>query len=355
MRRALSWKFLFYDLILPMLRILGPVRADAVLGRLGCFMSWAIPGRRRVMIEALRRGSDALDASWPVQTLVPQLAADVARFRARDYPLDHLEDDEVLTRFKVRGATRLNAALQRGEGAILVGCHFGAHIAALHWFYRRTIPLRVFAQRPRHVSSVLNRVFDTEGPHAQADLFVRRDLDPATSARRILFARDAIRDGLAIYLNGDIPWEGNNTRRGTLLGHSRQFLSIWVDLAVLTGAPVFWVFCTHEAGGRFALDIEQVGPIRAKEEASTIDRYFHELNARIANDPTEAVAHLLWPCYTQPPATAPRSLNPQGIRSSRARPAGQGRNRSRTGWTPIPGKSSDSALRPPSSARTTSA
>ena len=35
LRRILSWKFVFYDLILPVLRRLGPARGDAVLGFLG--------------------------------------------------------------------------------------------------------------------------------------------------------------------------------------------------------------------------------------------------------------------------------------------------------------------------------
>ena len=82
----------------------------------------------------------------------------------------------------------------------------------------------------------------------------------------MLRARAALRDGLAIYLYGDIPWHGPNTRPGRLLGHSRRFLAIWTDLAVLTRAPVFLVFCTHLPGGRFALEIEAVGQLHRGEE-----------------------------------------------------------------------------------------
>ena len=137
-------------------------------------------------MRALRRHGDALEADWPLEATWPALAANTARFLARDYPLDRQPDAEVLARFDVHGYGRLQSALDGGRGAILVGSHLGAHIAGVHWLYRRGVPLRLLVQRPRHVSHELNRRFDMGGPHPQSELFLRRDLTPCGAVERLL-------------------------------------------------------------------------------------------------------------------------------------------------------------------------
>jgi lauroyl/myristoyl acyltransferase len=300
----LSWKFVFYDLLLPALRALGPARGDRILGRLGRLALALQPRRRARFRSALRRASTALDADWPIEATWPALAANTARFLARDYPLDSQPDETVLARFDVRGYERLCVAMERGRGAILVGSHLGAHIAGVHWLYRRGLPLRLLVQRPRHVSRELNRRFDADGPHPQSELFLRRDLSPAVAVERVLRARAALRDGLAIYMNGDNPWCGPNTCPGRLMGRTHRMLAIWTELAVLTQAPVFLVFCTHAPAGRFTLDIEPLGWLRPGEEPVAVADYLRQLEARIANSPADAVAHLVWPCYEPRPHTS---------------------------------------------------
>ena len=113
------------------------------------------------------------------------LAANTARFLARDYPLDRQPDEAVLKRFDVRGFERLFTTLNEGHGAILVGSHLGAHIAGLHWLFRRGLPLRLLVQRPRHVSRELNHRFDAGGIHPQVEMFLRRDLSPAVAIERV--------------------------------------------------------------------------------------------------------------------------------------------------------------------------
>ena len=299
-RRILSWKFVFYDLLLPALRGLGPARGDAILGWFGRLAIMLRPGRSQRIRAALERAGTALDAEWPIETTWPALAANTARFLARDYLLDCQTDLAVLSRFEVRGYERLSATLADGRGAILVGSHLGAHIAGVHWLFRRGVPLRLLVQRPRHVSGELNRRFDACNLHPQAEMFLRRDLSPAVAVERVFRARSALRDGLAIYLNGDIPWSGPNTCPGTLLGRPQRLLAIWTELAVLTGTPVFLVFCTHLPGGRFALEIEAIGHLRPGEEETAVADYLKQLEARIATRPADAVAHLLWPCYESP-------------------------------------------------------
>jgi phosphatidylinositol dimannoside acyltransferase len=313
LRKVLSWKFVFYDRILPVLRWLGPARCDWILGLLGRLALTILPRRRARLRSALRDAEAALDADWPMETTWPALASNTARFLARDYPLDRKSDEAILARFDVRGYERLSAAMDAGRGAILVGSHLGAHIAGVHWLYRRGVPLRLLVQRPRHVSRELNRRFDADGPHPQAELFLRRDLSPTVAVERVLRARAALRDGLAVYLNGDIPWSGPNTCPGRLLGRHHRLLAIWTELAVLTHAPVFLVFCTHAAGGRFALEFEPMGWLRAGEEQIAVSDYLKQLESRIANSPADAVAHLVWPCY------APRPITTRGTDTSRGR------------------------------------
>ncbi len=317
LRRIMSWKFVFYELLLPILRRLGPVRGDGLLGLLGWLAMKARPQRGARLRDALARARIALDADWPIESTWSNLAANTARFLARDYPLDRQPDEAVLRRFDVRGFERLSATLEDSHGAILVGSHLGAHIAGLHWLFRRGLPLRLLVQRPRHVSRELDRRFDAGGVHPQTDMFLRRDLSPAIAIERVFRARAALRDGMAIYLNGDIPWTGPNTCSGRLLGRSQRLLAIWTELAVLTGAPVFFLFCTLLPGGRFALEIEAMGHLRPGEEQTAIADYLKQLEARIATSPADAVAYLDWPCYQSPPTPQRQVRGRRRVSSSR--------------------------------------
>ena len=61
-RDVLTWKTYFYNMLLPVLRRLGPAAGDAILGALGRFVAFAWPQRRRELNGALRRlGTDPGD------------------------------------------------------------------------------------------------------------------------------------------------------------------------------------------------------------------------------------------------------------------------------------------------------
>jgi phosphatidylinositol dimannoside acyltransferase len=300
-RDILSWKFLFYYVLLPALRLLGPAGCDAVLSGLGRAVGALWLPRRWEHITALRRVRHALSADWSPEALRPELAAATARYLARDYPLDGISDAALGDQFEVEGLEPLQAALERKQGAIVVGSHLGGHIAGLHALFRLGVPLRLLVQRPGHVSAALNRQFDrSDVPYPQSGFFVRRALSPVVAVERILRARSALRDGLAVYLTADIPWDGPNSRPGRLLGQTHRFLSVWADLAVHTRVPVFLVFCNHRGGGRYALTIDPSWMLGRGDESAAVVRYFDRLERAIAADPADAVAHLLWPCYGPP-------------------------------------------------------
>jgi lauroyl/myristoyl acyltransferase len=302
-RRFFTWKFHFYELLLPILRGLGPARFDAVVRAVGAASTFIRPGRRARLKAAVSAADAALDLGHDADGRSrfdwTGLAANAARFTARDYALDVPDDAEVLNRFDVDGYDEFREELARGDGAILVGSHLGAHIAGMHWLFRNNLPIRALVQRPKHVSNYLERQFDaTDEPYPQRDFFLRKDLSATAAVERIMQARSALRGGMMIYLNGDIVWEGSNTRTCRLLGRDHQFLAIWNELAALTRSPVFFVFCTHRPGGRFALEFKNFGRTRSGEQDRALAAYLSELEAQVAADPSEAVAYLTWPCYT---------------------------------------------------------
>jgi hypothetical protein len=166
-------------------------------------------------------------------------------------------------------------------------------------------------QRPQHVSALLNRQFDVaDGPHPQQGFFVRRRLTPEEASKRIFRTRSALRDGLVVYLKGDVPWTGPNTRPGRLFGYERSFQSLWADFAALFRAPVVAVFCTHRPSGRYALTFDPHLTVVRGEEGPAFQHYLARLDAEIAAHPADAVAHLLWPCYGPDQDAPPRSTPP---------------------------------------------
>jgi lauroyl/myristoyl acyltransferase len=305
LRHLLSWKSLFYDAALPPLRALGPARGDALLGTLGRLVSMCQPGRRAQIEASVARAKEALGAGWDVAATARALAANIPRYLARDYPIDGAEDAHILSRFDVAGARHLDDALAAGRGVIVVGSHLGAHVAGLHWLYRRGVPFRLLVQRPGHVSRSLKTRFDDDGPHPQPRLFLRRGLATGDAAERLLRAHSALRDGYAVYLNGDIPWPGPNARPGRFLGRDRAFLAIWADLAILSRAPALFVTCTHLPRGRYSLEISPPFDLRAGDEPAAVASYLARLESAIRAHPADAVAHLTWPCFGPEPAPMP--------------------------------------------------
>ena len=212
-RRFFTWKFHFYEVLLPMLRCLGPARFDSVVRTVGAASTFIRPGRRGRLKSAVSAAEAALDLDRAAEGRSrfdwTGLAANAARFTARDYALDVSDDDDVLSRFDVEGYDEFREELARGDGAILVGSHLARHIAGMHWLFRNNLPIRALVQRPKHVSNYLERQFDaTDEPYPQRDFFLRKDLSASAAVERIMQARSALRGGMMIYLNGDIVWEG---------------------------------------------------------------------------------------------------------------------------------------------------
>ena len=310
LRRALSWKSWFYRVLIPALRRLGPARADAALGGLGRLVVAGRPRLRRAVASGVARARDVLGADWDEAATRRALAGHLGRIAARDLPLDGLDDAALLDRFDAAGAGHLDAALARGRGAIVVGSHLGAHLPAMGWLDRQGAPLRLLVQRPKHVSAGLHRAFDRGGPRPQAGFTLRRAMTPAEAAARVLNARAALREGMIVYLGGDILWPGPNCRPGRFLGVDRTWLAVWADLAALTGAPVVFLFASHAPGGRYALTLDPPRAVTPGGEGDAVAAFLARLEAEIRRHPADAAAHLLWPCFG-PPAASVAAADPR--------------------------------------------
>jgi lauroyl/myristoyl acyltransferase len=296
-RHTLGWKQLFYDGLLPVLRRLGPGACDRALTTLGRIA--ALPRRQR-LTESLRRIRAAVGAEWHPPAVRSNLAANHARFAARDYLLEHTSDADFASRFDVVGFEHLQVALGSGRGAILVGSHLGAYLAAVHWLVRHELPIRFLVQRPRHVSPSLHHGFDRAGGrHPQSAYFLRRDLPPAEAAQRLVRAHAALRDGMAVYLSGDVPWPSRRARSARFLGVERPFLATWAELASLTASPVIPLFCTHLPASRYRLEFFPPQYVSPAQESAAVAGYLAVLEAAIAAHPHEAIAYLTWPCFAR--------------------------------------------------------
>ena len=285
----IGWKPVFYDAILPMLRCLGPSRCDAALGILGRAVS-ALSSR-----DAIASANAALQADWDLAKTQSSLNANVSRFAARDYPLDGLSDPQCFDRFDVHGYEHFESARDRGRGVIILGCHLGAYLSGIHWLFRRGVSLRLLAQRPSHVSRYLQAMLDRDDvAHPQSGFSLRRRMPAGEGAGRLVRARAALKDGLAVYVCGDIPWPSSQARTGRFLGQDRPFQAVWADLAEITGAAIVPIFSHHEPNGRYAITFEPPFPPDPK---TAVPRYLKRLEAEILARPSEAVAYLTWPCY----------------------------------------------------------
>jgi lauroyl/myristoyl acyltransferase len=288
--------------MLPALRRLGPEGCDASLVAIGHTLArW--PARSRRIDHRLRAARTALGAGWDLDAVRYELAGNLARFAARDCPLEGVDDSRMLARFDIAGIEHLDGVLADGRGAILLGGHFGAYLSAMHWLVRRRVPMRAMVQRPRHVSTELAEWFDRAGTlddadcpgrHPQIGFFLRRSMPPGEGVLRVLRARSALVQGMAIFINGDVAWDAGCSRPGRLLGRRARYQSAWADLAVITRAPVLPIFCSHRPGGRFSMTIDPPWSLSPGSQQAAVDRYLDRLESAIVAEPAEAIAHLLW-------------------------------------------------------------
>lgn len=287
------------QVILPLLRLLPPRTASCMVARLG-EAEFAInrPLRHR-FDEALQRGARYFGCDWDVASVGKELAGNHLRWRARDLLLDGLPNETVAPMFTVKGRENLDSALAKNKGVLLLFNHFGACLMPAHWLVREGYPLRWFTERPRHISKLVERSFQTEGPLGQAKLFMSRKASPAEGGTAIRRAVRMLKAGMIVQVAGDVRWTGSRTATATFLGRRYTFTTTWITLASLTGAPVVPAFAVMGKDGTYHIEFLRaydIPPDAGKHDDGShwVQSYLDLIEARVRNHPENSSDYFFW-------------------------------------------------------------
>ncbi|MEO6810233.1 MAG: lysophospholipid acyltransferase family protein, partial [Isosphaeraceae bacterium] len=286
-------------MLLPGLRLLPPGMAARLAAGLGRAEYRVNPSLRRRYVDALARAGRQLGCDWDVPTLGRHLAGNQVRWRLRDRLFDGQSDARVAPLLRVDGRDHLDAALSEGRGAILLVNHFGAFLMPAHWLMRQGYPLRWLAERPRHVSRLLSKEFQTEGPTGQRRLFLSRKASPGESASAIMRAGRVLASGALVMIAGDVRWSGPNTASARFLGRHYTFTTTWAALAAVTGAPVLPAFGLMDPDGSH--HIEFLPPFHVPPDALQtgtlshwVQNYLDALEQQVRSHPDNSSDYFFW-------------------------------------------------------------
>jgi KDO2-lipid IV(A) lauroyltransferase len=268
----------------------------SVMGRLDLIV---VPQQAKRYRAAVAAGGERLGCDWDAGKVSRALARQTYRWRTRDFLLDGRPDHRVGSLFRVSGRDRLDAALARRKGVILLANHFGSHVLMTHWLFRQGYPVRWLGEKPRNVSGYLARQFATDGPLGQEALFVSRNAGPAESASTIHHASKILGAGLIIKAASDVRWRDAKAARATFLGRTESFSTTWVTLAALTGAAVVPAFCRMGEDGTFHLEFQDAFhlPPDARREgraAAWVQRALDLLEDQVRRFPEQSNDYFFW-------------------------------------------------------------
>jgi len=298
-RRGLNFRKRFLRAVLPFIRTLPLPVAARFLSGFGRLEYRLFPRLRRSFRDAVAHGRSILDGGWDVSVVSRELAGNHILWRTRDLLLDGVSEARAREMCIVTGRDDLDAALGLGRGCIMLANHFGAHMLPAHWLLREDFPLRLYMERPRHISRFMLEHFRSDGPLSQDKLFVSRQSDASDSASSILRAARTIKSGMLLYIAGDVRWSGRLTEKARFLGQTFQFSSTWVVLAAMTQAPVVIEFCRMEPDGRYHIEFLPafIVPKEAAIEGQGgpwVQRFIDALEDQIRRYPTCSNDYFFW-------------------------------------------------------------
>lgn len=298
-RRGLNVRKVLLGTVLPLLRRLPPRLASDMVAGIGRTEYSLLRGLRHRVDQAVIHGRTHFKSDWDVPTVGRELAGNQIRWRTRDRLLDGLTDDKVAPLFRVEGRDRLDRALAGGKGVVLLCNHFGSHMMPAHWLNRQNYPLRLFMERPRHISRFLSRRFETDGPTGQRKLFISRRANPADAAGSIMRALRVLKEGMVLMIAGDVRWTGAGTSEAVFLGQTFPFSNTWVKLASMAGSPVVPVFCRIDGEGTYCLEFHEPytlprGNPAADEAAHWVQANLRAIEAQVERFPGNSNDYFFW-------------------------------------------------------------
>jgi KDO2-lipid IV(A) lauroyltransferase len=234
-----------------------------------------------------------------MSALGSDLAANHLRWRARDLLLDGLSNQEAAPMFNVEGREALDAAFAQGKGVLLLFNHFGPFLMPAHWLVREGYPLRWLTERPRHISKLVERTFESDGPFGQRRLFMSRKAGVAEGGSSIRRAVRILKAGMIVQIAGDVRGSGPRTAPGMFLGQSYTFTTTWLTLAALAGSSVVPAFSWIEPDGTYHLEFLPAFSIpsdtpKKSDFAPWVQRYLDAIEERVKRHPANSGDYLFW-------------------------------------------------------------
>jgi phosphatidylinositol dimannoside acyltransferase len=316
-RRGLNIRKDLLKLIMPVLRNLSPRVASKMVAGIGRTEYSLLPGLRHRVDTAVERSNLYFGGHWNIPQVGRELAGNQIRWRTRDQLLDGLPNERVAPLFEVTGLDALKAALALGKGMILLCNHFGAHMMPAHWLVREGYPLRLYMERPRHISKFLSSQFDSDGPMGQRKLFISRTANAAEAAGSILRASRILAAGTIVMIACDVRWAGQHTVPARFLGETYTFSATWVTLAALAGAPVLPVFCRVDAEGTYHLEFLPHYHIpshaqRSEQAVEWVQASLRAIEERVAIYPENSNEYFFWSETSELTSGAPNRADGKG-------------------------------------------
>jgi len=298
-RRGLNIRKVLLGTILPLLRKLPPRVASNMVAEIGRTEYSLLRGVRHRVDRAVTYGQHHFGQNWDVPRIGKELAGNQIRWRTRDKLLDGLTDEQVNPLFNVVGREHLDEALAQGRGVVLLCNHFGSHMMPAHWLFRAGYAVRLFMERPRHISRFLASQFDSEGPTGQKKLFISRRANPAEAAGSIMRAARVLNAGMILMIAGDVRWSGPQNSPATFLGRRYTFSNTWIKLASMTGASVVRVFCRIEDDGSFLLEFRPPYTLPKSDldhdaKATLVQDFLNAVEREVEQHPSNSNEYFFW-------------------------------------------------------------
>jgi KDO2-lipid IV(A) lauroyltransferase len=287
------------QVVLPLLRLLPPRRSLRLVTKLGQAEYVLNPPLRKRFNSALARGAEHFGCEWNISAEGRALAGNNLRWRARDRLLDGWPNETVAPLFHVQGRDALDSALGEGKGVILLFNHFGAFLMPAHWLVRSGYPLRWFTERPRNISKLVERSFQTDGPLGQRKLFMSRKAGPTEGGAAIRRAVRILEAGMIVQVAGDVRGQGPRTAPARFLGRTYNFTTTWVTLAARTGAPVVPAFGVMADDGSYTIEFLPAfhvppGSTRPVDMTRCLQAYLALIEDRVRRHPSNSSDYFFW-------------------------------------------------------------
>ncbi|QNP39546.1 LpxL/LpxP family acyltransferase [Lysobacter solisilvae (ex Woo and Kim 2020)] len=155
--------------------------------------------------------------------------------------------------FAVEGLPALEAQLERGQGAMILGSHLGS-FDALRVLATRRPDLRVRVLLDKAHNPAMQQLLDALNPRLAADI-----IDAGQPGTAIVLAiREALEEGALVALLADRALPGDASARVAFLGEEARFpLAPWQIAGVLQ-VPVTLAFGLYRGGNRYEVVFEPV-------------------------------------------------------------------------------------------------